>query len=140
MAVTIDVGNPKDIHPKDKETVGIRLALLALKDTYGKKDIVAYSPTATKISSIEGKLVVTFKNVAAGLISTDSKPIREFEIAGKDGDFKPAIATISSKDEIALSSAEVQNPTQVRYAWTNTPSTNLANKSGLPAPCFKLNL
>jgi len=136
MAVTIDIGNPRDIHPKNKKEVGRRLALLALKDTYGK-NVLAYSPTAKSVRSKKGSLTVSFKDVGGGLVSSESSPAG-FELAGEDGTFKLAEAKIVGKDKVSVSSKEVPEPTQVRYAWKNTPEVTLKSKEGLPVPCFKL--
>ncbi|NWK56551.1 sialate O-acetylesterase [Verrucomicrobiaceae bacterium N1E253] len=136
MAVTIDIGNPKDIHPKKKKEVGQRLALLALKDTYGK-DVVAYSPTYVSHVVKRGKVVLTFKDVASGLATRDGKAPMAFEVAGSDGKFVPAKARISGSNQVTLESDGVKNPKSVRYAWSNTPVTNLMNQEGLPVPCFQ---
>lgn len=140
MAVTIDIGNPKNIHPTNKNDVGKRLALLALKDTYGKK-VVAYSPTASKADAKKGSVLVTFKDVGGGLVATDGKPIREFEVSeksGKTATFKPAKATIIGKNTVSLVCKDIPHPAQVRYAWKNTPVVNLANREGLPVPSFRI--
>ncbi len=139
MAVTIDIGNPKDIHPKNKPEVGRRLALLALKETYGK-NLAAYSPTAASAEVKNGTVIVTFKDVAGGLKLTNGNSIREFELAGADGKFFPAKASIKGKDTVVVRSNKVANPAQVRYAWRNTPQVNLKGGTGLPVPCFKINL
>ncbi len=138
MAVTIDIGNPKDIHPKNKPEVGRRLALLALKDTYGKK-VLAYSPTAVSSQAKKGSITITFKDVGGGLVSP-KEALPGFEVAGKDGVFKPAEAKIVGADTVSVFSKEVPAPIHVRYAWSNTPKVTLKSKEGLPVPCFKLSV
>jgi sialate O-acetylesterase len=135
MAVTIDIGNPRDIHPKNKKEVGRRLALLALKDTYGK-EVLAYSPVAVSAQPKKGTLTGTFNNVGGGLVLAEGKDLAGFEVAGEGGVFKPATANIVAKDKVAVFSKDVSHPIQVRYAWKNTPEVNLKSKEGLPVPCF----
>ena len=139
MAVTIDIGNPKNIHPANKNDVGKRLALLALKDTYGKK-VVAYSPTVDSHRVKKGKVIITFKDVGSGLVSRDGKPLTEFEVAGKDGAFVTADAKITGKNTVTLSGKGITAPQKVRFSWSNTPTPNLMNKEGLPVSSFSFNI
>lgn len=136
MVVTTDlVDNPKDIHPKDKVDVGNRLALWALAKTYGKD--VVYSGPLYKSMKVEGnKVRLSFAHVDGGLNSRDGKPLSEFEIAGADGKFVPAEATIDG-DTVVVQAAEVAEPAQVRFGWRNLANPNLTNKAGLPASPFQ---
>jgi sialate O-acetylesterase len=138
MVVTTDlVDNIKDIHPKDKVDVGNRLALWALAKTYGKD--VVYSGPLYKSLTVEGdKVRLSFAHVAGGLKSRDGKPLSEFEIAGADGKFVPAKASIEG-DAVVVQSKDVTAPTQVRFGWRNVANPNLANKEGLPASPFQTN-
>ena len=139
MAVTIDIGNPKNIHPGNKTDVGKRLALLALKDTYGQ-DVVAYSPTVDSHQVKNGKVVITFKDMGAGLVSRDGKPLGAFEMSEDGKTFVAVDAKITSKNTVTLSSKEVSDPSHVRFAWSNTPNANLMSKEGLPAPSFRFKI
>ncbi len=136
MAVVTDlVDNIRDIHPKDKVDVGNRLALWALAKAYGK-DLV-YSGPLYKSMKLEGdKVRLTFAHVGGGLKSRDGKPLGEFEVAGADGKFVPAAATIDG-DAIVVQSKDVAEPTQVRFGWRNVANPNLVNKEGLPASPFQ---
>jgi sialate O-acetylesterase len=137
MVVTTDlVDNIKDIHPGNKKDVGNRLALWALAKTYGKKGLV-YSGPLYKSMKVEGdKVRLSFAHVGGGLKARDGKSLTEFEIAGKDGKFVPATATIEGAT-VVVSAKGVESPTQVRFGWRNTANPNLANKEGLPASPFQ---
>jgi sialate O-acetylesterase len=148
MAVTIDVGDPKDIHPRNKKDVGERLALWALAKDYGKKDL-AYSGPLYKSMKIEGdKIRLTFDHVGKGLMvgaKEGKKPAQEvkdgtlkrFAIAGADGKWSWAEAKIDG-DTVVVSSPEVKKPTAVRYAYQHNPAgANLYNRDGLPAGPFR---
>jgi sialate O-acetylesterase len=137
MAITTDiVHNIKDIHPRNKIDVGNRLALWALAKEYGKKDLV-YSGPLYKSMQIEGnKIRVSFAHVGGGLASRDGKPLGEFQIAGADGKFVPAQATIDGPT-VVVEAAGVAAPTQVQFGWHNMANPNLMNKEGLPASPFQ---
>jgi sialate O-acetylesterase len=137
MAVITDlVDNIGDIHPQNKYDVGNRLALWALAKDYGKKDLV-YSGPLYKSMKIDGdKIVLTFAHVGGGLKSRDSKPLSEFQIAGKDGKFVPAEALIKG-EHVVVSAKGVAEPKQVRFGWRNIANPNLMNKEGLPASPFQ---
>jgi sialate O-acetylesterase len=139
MAVTTDlVDDIKDIHPKNKLDVGNRLALWALAKTYGKKDLV-YSGPLYKSMKVDGnKVRLSFAHVGGGLKSRDDKALTEFEIAGKDGKFVPAEATIEG-DTVVVQAKDVSEPVQVRFGWRNMANPNLSNKEGLPASPFQTN-
>lgn len=137
MAVTTDiVHNLKDIHPTNKKDVGNRLALWALAKNYGKKDLV-YSGPLYKSMKVEGdKVRLSFAHVGGGLKARDDKPLTEFEIAGADGKFVPAEAVIDGASVVVHASG-VEQPTQVRFGWSNVANPNLVNKKGLPASPFQ---
>ena len=139
MAVTTDiVHNIGDIHPRNKFDVGNRLALWALAKEYGKKDIV-YSGPLYKAMKVKGdKIQLSFAHVGGGLKSRDGKPLTEFEIAGADGKFVPADATIDG-DTVVVQAKDVATPTQARFGWRNKANPNLGNKEGLPASPFQTN-
>jgi len=139
MAVTTDiVHNIGDIHPRNKFEVGNRLALWALAKDYGKKDLV-YSGPLYKAMKVEGdKIQLSFAHVGGGLKSRDGKPLTEFEIAGADGNFVPAEATIDG-DTVVVQGKDVAAPAQARFGWRNVANPNLINKEGLPASPFQTN-
>ena len=134
MAVTMDIGNARDIHPLDKQDVGKRLALLALARTYGRKDVECCGPTFAKAVVEPGALRVTFTH-ASGLVARGGAPA-QFALAGKDGEFQPADARIEG-ESVVLTSAKVKEPLFVRYAWCEFCETNLFNSAGLPAGPFR---
>jgi sialate O-acetylesterase len=135
IALTMDIGEEKDIHPKNKQEVGHRLALWALGTVYGEK--IVYSGPIYKSMTVEGsKIKVAFDHVGGGLMSRDGKPLTEFTIAGADMKFQPAMAEIEGND-VAVHSDAVTNPTAVRFAWHDTAQPNLENKEGLPAAPFR---
>ncbi len=134
MIVTTDIGNFKDIHPLNKQDVGLRLALLALKYTYGK-DIVADSPFFESWKADGAKAVVTFRN-ASTLKSKDGKPIRYFEMAGPNGVYHEADVELDGNRAI-LSSPNVTEPKAIRFGWHPLITVNLVNEAGLPAGSFR---
>ena len=135
MAVTMDVGNPKDIHPKNKQEVGRRLALWALAGVYGRA-VVASGPMY-KSMSVDGKTVrICFDHAAGGLVTRDGKDPNEFAIAGADRKFFAAKAKIEGETIVVCSDA-VSQPAAVRYAWRGDAEPNVANKEGLPASPFR---
>lgn len=136
MVVTYDIGNYNDIHPRNKQEVGRRLALLALKGTYGKTDTVADGPTFKSLTPEGDKLRVTFDNVGAGLVSRDGKPLSWFEVIGEDTDFEQADAVIDGAS-VLLSSPKVPKPLAMRFGWAKNAEPNLSNKDGLPARAFR---
>jgi sialate O-acetylesterase len=151
MAVAIDLadaGNPGDIHPKNKQDVGARLAQWALYQAYGKKDIVPSGPLFKTVAADGNKITVSFDWVGSGLMVGEKKglePTKEisggtlkgFAIAGADRKWVWADAVIDGKT-VVLSSPEVPNPVAVRYAFTMNPEgCNLYNKEGLPASPFR---
>ena len=139
MAVTTDlVPNLGDIHPKNKLDVGNRLALWALAKDYGKKDIVYSGPLFTRLE-VEGKKIrLHFAHAEGGLKASDGKPLSHFQIAGKDGKFVAATATVDGKN-VVVSAEGVDVPTQVRFGWNRAATPNFFNTAGLPASPFQTN-
>jgi sialate O-acetylesterase len=135
MAVTTDITDLNDIHPKNKQEVGRRLALWALANVYGKK--LVYSGPIYKSMTVEGdKIRLRFDHRGGGLKARDGRPLNEFTIAGADQKFVPAEAEIDG-DTIVVRSDKVGEPVAVRYAWHDDATPNLANKEGLPASPFR---
>ena len=138
MAVTTDVGEALDIHPKDKQTVGFRLALAGLKVAY-QKDIV-YTGPVYKSMNVEGnKVTLTFDQIGSGIKIKDKYGyLKGFAVAGEDHQFHWATGKITGINSLQISSTEVQHPVAVRYAWSNNPEdANLYNGSDLPASSFR---
>ena len=137
MAVSIDIGEFNDIHPKNKKDLGYRLALAAQKIAYGENGIV-YSGPIYKSMKINGnKVTLTFTNTGSGLASKNNEELKCFEICGVDNEYFPAKAKIVN-DKIIVWNDDVNNPVAVRYAWANNPpDPNLYNKEGLPASPFR---
>lgn len=138
MAVTTDVGEALDIHPRDKQTVGMRLALAGLKVAY-QKDIVYTGPVYKSMNVEANKVTITFDQIGAGLKIKDKYGyLKGFAIAGEDHQFHWATGKITGTNSIQISSNEVKNPVAVRYAWSNNPEdANLYNGSDLPASSFR---
>jgi sialate O-acetylesterase len=135
MAVTIDIGDPKNVHPKDKQDVGDRLTRIALANTYGRT--LEFSGPMYDSMKIEGGAIrISFTHLGGGLVAKNP-PLKCFEIAAADMKFVPADARIDG-DTVVVSSAQVPSPTAVRYAWSNYPDgCNLYNAAGLPAAPFR---
>ncbi len=134
MAVAIDIGEANDIHPRNKQEVGRRLALAALAIAYGKD--VVYSGPIFKRAELEGnKIRLYFDHVDGGLIAKGDE-LRGFAIAGEDRRFVWAKARIEG-DTVVVWSEEVEKPVAVRYGWADNPDCNLYNKAGLPASPFR---
>ena len=134
-AVIIDVGEGRDIHPRDKQTVAKRLARWALAKNYGK-DIVHQSPRFKSMEIQGNKAVLTFDHVGAGLYSFDVRDPKGFAVCGKDKKFVWANARIIGKDKVEVW-AEGVTPTQVRYAWAVNPVCTLMSREGLPVTPFR---
>jgi sialate O-acetylesterase len=134
MAVTTDVGNANDIHPKQKQPVGHRLALAARALVYGEK--IEYSGPLYDGIEVKGdKAAISFAHVGGGLVAKDGD-LKGFTIAGADGKFVPAKAEIVGAN-VVVSAEGVSDPKAVRYGWENVPDVNLFNKEGLPASPFR---
>lgn len=135
MAATVDVGNPKDIHPKNKQEVGRRLALWALTKTYGKTGIVYSGPMYKSVKFDGGKATVTF-DFADGLKSRDGQPLTWFKLAGEDHTWVDAKAEIAG-DKVVVTAEGVAKPVAVRFAFDQIAEPNLSNGAGLPASPFR---
>lgn len=134
MAVTLDVGDAADIHPRAKQPVGERLALAARALAHGEK--IEYSgPTFDSLTVDGNQATLSFKHVGGGLVAKDGM-LKGFTIAGSDGKFVEAKAEIVG-ETIVVSSEAVSAPTAVRYGWSNVPEASLWNKAGLPASPFQ---
>lgn len=151
-AVIIDIGDEKDIHPRNKQDVGLRLALIALAKDYGMRELVHYGPVY-KSMKIEGnKIVLEFDHIGSGLIAGrniycpndgtfvtktgNGSFLQGFSIAGEDKKFVWAGAKIQG-NKIEVTAKDVPNPVAVRYAWADNPICNLYNVEGLPATPFR---
>ncbi|MDF1656516.1 MAG: sialate O-acetylesterase [Verrucomicrobiales bacterium] len=136
MVVTIDTGDPDDIHPANKTPVGERLAQFARANTYGEN--IVYSGPIYDSLQIEGsRAILSFTEVGGGLVSLNEEPLAEFEIAGADGEFVPAVVSIQG-DELAVTAESIPEPRAVRYAWKSNPeAANFGNEEGLPASPFR---
>lgn len=136
MAITIDLGDAKDIHPKNKQDVGKRLSYWALGTVYGKT-VPAISGPLPAGSTINGDAItISFHHTNGGLKSITGGPLTGFQIAGADQQWKPAEAKIVG-ETVVVSSPEVTQPVAVRYAWKDWPDYSLANGAGLPASPFR---
>jgi sialate O-acetylesterase len=135
MAVIIDIGEAEDIHPKNKQDVGKRLALWALAKTHGKE--LVYSGPIYKSMKAEGnQVILNFDHVGGGLVAKADEQLKGFAVAGEDRKFVWADARIDG-DTVVVSSEDVSEPVAVRYAWADNPVCNLYNKEGLPASPFR---
>ncbi len=135
QVVILDVGDPNDIHPRNKTAVGERLARLALRRLEGR-DLIDSGPTFTAAFYEDGSARVVFDH-AAGLHTTDGGAPLAFEIAGDDLAFHPANAKIEGPQSVRLTSKAVPLPRYVRYAWTGHTPVNLVNGEGLPTAPFR---
>ena len=137
MAITTDIGTPKDIHPKDKQDVGKRLAAIALSQQYGIK--MEYSgPVYQSMKIIGDTIVLSFGHTGSGLMAKNNNGLLSgFEMAGEDQQFHPAKATIDG-NQILVSAAGLAHPVAVRYAWADDAGeANLFNIDGFPAGSFR---
>jgi sialate O-acetylesterase len=136
MAVTIDIGNPEDVHPRNKQDVGKRLWLAARKTVFNDEELVWSGPVYRDHARSGGKIAVTFEHTTGGLVAADDGAVKGFEIAGADRRFYPADARIEG-NRIVVSGPEVAEPVAVRYGWSDNPAVNLYNAAGLPATPFR---
>jgi sialate O-acetylesterase len=135
MAVTMDIGNPINIHPANKQDVGRRLSLWALAKTYGRNEIVHSGPLLDRLEIRGSRAIVHFNHAGGGLMSKGG-PVTHLEIAGDDGVFVPARGRIEGS-MLVVTSPDVSSPAAVRYAWGAAVQPNLFNKEGLPASPFR---
>ncbi|QDU91059.1 hypothetical protein Pla175_44760 [Pirellulimonas nuda] len=147
MAVLNDIGEARDVHPKNKVDAGKRLALWALKQAYGR-DIVCSGPLFREAKASGSRVVVAFDHAGSGLMvgrkqlmaptQEVDEPLKRFQICGSDGRWRWAEARIVGTDSVEVWHDEVPHPVEVRYAWSSNPEgANLYNKEGLPASLFK---
>jgi sialate O-acetylesterase len=136
QAVIIDVGEGKDIHPRNKLIPGQRLARWALAKVYGL-DIAYQSPTYAGMEKKDGSIILSFEHVDGGWRPFDVREPVGFTIAGDDGDFVNAQAVILEDGKIEVSSGEVEDPVAVRYAWADNPVCNMFDMVGLPLTPFR---
>jgi sialate O-acetylesterase len=136
QALAIDIGEADDIHPRNKQDVGIRLCLNAQRIWYGDKDTVASGPTFKSMAVNGSKAVLTFTNIGGGLLARDGLPLSGFAVAGSDRKFRWAQAQIVGST-VVVTSPDVENPIAVRYAWADNPNCTLYNAAGLPAGPFR---
>jgi sialate O-acetylesterase len=134
LAVTIDIGDAADVHPRNKQDVGRRLAFAALHGTYGLTSIMPSGPVFREMTVAEEEIRVEF-DYADGLTARGDS-VQGFAIAGTDGQYRWADARIDGHT-VVLSSPAVSNPATVRYAWADNPVCNLYNAAGLPAVPFR---
>jgi sialate O-acetylesterase len=135
MAVAIDIGEENDIHPKNKQEVGRRLALAALAQVHGLQ-VAPCSPLYASHCIEDGAIRVRFEHAEGGLKTADGGPVKAFAIAGEDGKFEWAQAVIDG-ETVVVRGDRVCKPVAVRYAWANNPPANLLGASGLPASPFR---
>jgi len=144
MAVTIDLGSILMAHPKNKQDVGYRLALIARNKIYGETDLIFSGPTLQKMESIGDKIYLDFDNVGEGLIIKKPRKynnkLRGFAIAGADKKFVWAQANIVNNNQVVVWNEEIKKPKYVRYGWGDNPVVNLYNSEGLPASPFRISL
>ncbi|MGB6688662.1 MAG: sialate O-acetylesterase [Terracidiphilus sp.] len=133
MAVTIDIGNPDNVHPTDKVDVGLRLARAARALSYG--EAVEYSGPMFRQATPEGASIRIWFDHAQGLNARGGE-LTGFEAAGSDGKFVPATATIDG-ETVIVTSPSITEPVSVRYGWANSPRCNLFNGEGLPGSPFR---
>jgi sialate O-acetylesterase len=137
MAVTIDIGEETDIHPRNKQDVARRLAFIAARIAYGEEQIVSSGPIYQSLKSEMGQIRLRFSGIGSGLLIKDRYGyIRGFEISEADGRFRWAQARQEGADIVVFSEA-IRNPVAVRYGWLNTPDGNVFNQEGLPLAPFR---
>lgn len=135
MACAIDIGETENVHPKNKQDVGRRLALAALKMAYGR-DVVFSGPTLKNMTANGRRAVLTFTHVGGGLKVRGDGPLKGFAVAGKDRKFVWSEARIEGKT-VVVTSDTVDKIAAVRYGWSDNPECNLCNVDGLPAVPFR---
>lgn len=137
MAVSSDKGNPTDVHPTHKREVGLRLACLALNDTYGFRHVVPSGPLFRNVEFRKGMAYVSFDHADGLRPANEGEELLTFEIAGEDRTFHPAKAVVLEDGKVKVWSKEVKHPTVVRYGWLPYTKANLVNSAGLPASTFR---
>jgi sialate O-acetylesterase len=136
MACAIDVGDPDDIHPRNKQAVGQRLARIALREVYGLNDVICHGPEFERIA-IEGRRIRVYFRHAKGLkTSNGAEKVLGFEVAGADGRFVAADARIEG-ETVVVEASNVDIPLALRYAWRDYLAVNLENDAELPTVPFR---
>jgi len=136
FAVTLGTGEVKSNHPQNKQEAGRRLALWALAEAYGQKDVVPSGPLFRGHQIVGNTIVVTFDHTDGGLVAADG-PLKGFAIAGADHHWVWADAKIEG-NKVILSHPDIPSPVAARYAWAGNPQgSNLCNGSRLPASPFR---
>jgi sialate O-acetylesterase len=137
QALAIDIGEAGDIHPRNKQDVGDRLARAARAVAYGQEVVYSGPVYRSHVVRPDGRIAVEFDHVGGGLVARDGPDVGGFAVAGPEGRFVPARARIEG-NRVVVWSAEVSRPTEVRYAWADNPvGANLYNAEGLPATPFR---
>ena len=136
QAVIIDIGEGRDIHPRNKQMVANRLVRWALAKDYDIT-VPCQSPTYESMEMKEGRVTLKFDHVGQGLYTFDVPQATGFTIAGEDQKFHNATAEVIGKDKVVVSAAEVPNPVAVRYAWATNPICNVQSRDGLPMTPFR---
>jgi sialate O-acetylesterase len=136
QAVIVDLGEAQDIHPRNKQDVGLRLARWALARDYGVR-IPYRSPSYKSMAKQGDSIVLTFDHVANGLKAFDVPEVRGFAVAGSDKKFVKASAKVVGRDKVEVRADGVADPVAVRYAWADNPVCNLYNSAGLPVTPFR---
>ncbi|MEQ1862926.1 MAG: sialate O-acetylesterase, partial [Chthoniobacteraceae bacterium] len=134
MAITIDIGESRNLHPPNKQEVGRRLAQWALGDVYGRK-VATSGPLIARHETRGSEIVLRFRHTDGGLVAKDG-PLTGFIVAGENRAWTPASARIEG-DTVIVSAPNVPRPIAVRYAWEADPICNLTNGAGLPASPFR---
>ena len=134
MATAIDIGNPTDIHPKNKQEVGRRLALLSLKNTYDKKNIVDKAPVVKKCTFADGQATIVFSNKVS--VKNGDTPMG-FIVENTDGTFSRGTAKLQSNNTVIVKTDKSGKPRSVRYNWADYPDGNLYGANDLPVCPFR---
>lgn len=138
QAVITDIGDADDIHPRNKQDVGARLASIALNKTYGMNHVVSSGPTFKSMSISGNEITIEYDNISEGLVVNNKYGyIEGFAVAGDDGKFVWAQAFLDGNNKVVISSKDILNPVAVRYSWSNNPDVNLFNTEGFPAAPFR---
>lgn len=138
QAIATDIGDANDIHPRNKQDVGKRLACIALHKDYGMTDIIYSGPTYKSMTLQNNRIIITFDNIASGLkVMNKYGYIEGFTIAGADQNFIWAKAYLEGKDKVVVYSDKIKTPVAVRYCWSINPDVNLFNSADLPAAPFR---
>ena len=139
MVVSSDVGDPHDVHPRRKEEIGQRLALLALNDTYGHKSLTSYGPLPLTATRQGDNIVLSFRYAGTRLSTGDGQPLRGFTLIN-DKNISREVNAYVMKDKVVIPAKQGELITEVRYGWQPYTIANLVNEAGLPASTFKLTI